>query len=170
MDELGIAAATGAALVTAMFLLKKLGFVEQWLARERFSRLARVVVRVGQTNEAYFRSLEGMLQTLESLRARTEQAEQRLRSIVAEPADERRMPVRRPKNRHKPKRNSAKQATDRRSRTTGARVAPAAIASAAPSQANKPGRSFPRSEAAVENRAETLSVENKRPRVNGTAE
>jgi hypothetical protein len=170
MNELGIAAATGAALVTAMLLLKKIGFVEQWLARERFARLARVVVRVGQTNEAYFRSLEGMLQTLESLRARTEEAEQRLWSIVAEPADDRRMPVRRPKVRQKPKQSSAKQVTDRRNRTSGVRVAPAAVAGAAPPQANKPGRSFPRSEAAVENRAETLSVENKRPRINGTAE
>jgi hypothetical protein len=170
MDGLGIAAATGAALVTALFLLKKVGFVEQWLARERFSRLARVVVRVGQTNEAYFRSLEGMLKTLESLRARTEEAEQRLWSIVAEPAGERRAPVRRLTKRQKPKRSGAKQASSRGVRTSAARVAPAVSAGASPSQANKPGRSFPRSEAAVDNRADTVLVENKRPRVNGTAE
>jgi hypothetical protein len=195
MDELGIVGATGVVLITVGFLLKKLGLFEQWLARARFSRLSTVVAQVGQTNEAYFRSLEGMLQTLERLRAHTEEAEQRLWSIVAQSGEERRkrrptaalfaagasdptaraaMPNRRARRSKtgqsaKP-RSGAKLSGERRTTDTSADVAASPVAAGPSSQANKSGRSFARSETAMENRADSLSIENRRPRVNGTAD
>jgi wyosine [tRNA(Phe)-imidazoG37] synthetase (radical SAM superfamily) len=192
MDVLWIAAATGAALITALFLLQKLRFVEQWLARERFSRFDKVVGSVEQTNEAYFRSLEAMLKTLESLRARTKETEQRLLGIVAQPADERRerrqaaellgsgdldsaaiaamlnVPVSQRKNRRKPKPTSgSKQAAVRQTSTNQERPAPGVVTTAPAPQSKKPMR---RDEFAAATRAEALSGENKKTGVNGTAE
>ena len=195
MDVLWIAAATGAALITALFLLHKLRFVEQWLARERFSRFDKVVGSVEQTNEAYFRSLEAMLKTLESLRARTKETEQRLWGIVALPDSERRerrqgpglpvpadmdstaiaaimnVPVSQRKNRRKPKpKSGSKQPAVRQTSTHQERSALGVVTTAPAPQAKKPMRPLARDEFAAATRAEAVSGENKKTGVNGAAE
>jgi hypothetical protein len=193
MDTLWIAV-VGAVMITAvLFVLKKVRFVEQWLARERFYRFNRVVSTVEQTNEAYFRSLEAMLKTLESLRAQTDEAEQRLWSIVAQPADERRerrqaagllvagdVPsagiaeilnarLGEQKSRQRAKAGGrGKQPSGSRLGAKPHRSVP--VGTATVPVANKPTRTFARPETGTDNHADALIGDNKRARINGASE
>jgi hypothetical protein len=193
MDTLWIAVAGGVLITAALFSLRRLRFVEQWLARERFYRFNRVVSTVEQTNEAYFRSLEAMLKTLELLRAQTDEAEHRLWNIVAQPADERRerrqaagllvagdvpsaglaeiLNARRGEQKSRQRAKTpgpVKQPSGSRSGAKPQRSIP--VGTAAVPVPNKPARAFSRPEAGADNRADALTGENKRARINGASE
>ncbi len=89
MELSWIAGATAIVLFSVLFLARKNRGVAKRKWKDCFSRFDDVVRGVEMTNGAYFRSLEMMLKNLESVRARTEQAEQRLWGIVARPSIER---------------------------------------------------------------------------------
>jgi len=190
MDTMWIAGATGAALIIALLLLKKLPFVEQWLARERFARFHRLVLSIEQTNEAYFHSLEAMLKTLESLRAQTDEMEHRLRSIVAEPIEKRRQrggdidravdsaalaamldaSVRRKVQRNPKSESDTDSPTTVQNTTSRSRLTPAAVIRTQAPQAAKSARGLVRPEVVADHRANGQSLDNKKTRLNGVAE
>lgn len=89
MDVSWIAGASAILLFSVLFLVKKNRGVTRRKWKDCFSRFDDVIRSVEMTNGAYFRSLEMMLKNLESVRARTEQVEQRLWGIIARPGIER---------------------------------------------------------------------------------
>lgn len=84
-----IAAANGAFLLALLGVVlgMRRGANRKW--KDQFAQFDDAVRSSEMTNSAYFRSLEQMLKNLEFVRACTEQAEQRLSSIVARPGAER---------------------------------------------------------------------------------
>lgn len=89
MDSIWTTMMSAALVALGLFLLTKYQVSKKWKWRDRFDGFDEAVRGVEQTNMAYFRSLELMLRNMESVRALTEQAEQRLWGIVARPGIER---------------------------------------------------------------------------------
>jgi hypothetical protein len=63
-----------------------------WFSRDPFARFDRLVAEVCRSNEAYFRSLDQMLDALESLRTRAQEAERRLGEMAVRTPEEPREP------------------------------------------------------------------------------
>ena len=89
MDTIWIGAASAFLLLGVLFGASKRRGGAAWKWGGRFERLDSVVGNAENSSVAYFRSLELMLKNLETVRARTEHAEQRLWEIVARPNLER---------------------------------------------------------------------------------
>jgi len=89
MDTIWIGAASALLLLGVLFRTLKRQGGATWKWGSRFERLDSVVGNAEDSSVAYFRSLELMLKNLETVRSRTEHAEQRLWEIVARPNLER---------------------------------------------------------------------------------
>jgi hypothetical protein len=197
MDAIAMAITSAALLAVVWFVLKKypVGARRKW--RDPFAGFDEVVRRVEQANGEYFRSLELMLKNLETLRLRTEQAEQRLWGIVARPGIERQdryeaaelllvqgqkpakvasmlnLPLSQIKSMLGPRGLSGRQETPKAKK---AGAAPASldrnerIDSISAPRAKRTARSTPYDPAAAADGVEFFAGENRRPRVNGTAE
>jgi len=89
MDTIWIGAASALLLLGLLLRAFRRQGGGTWKWGGRFERLDSVVGNAEDSSVAYFRSLELMLKNLETVRARTEHAEQRLWEIVARPNLER---------------------------------------------------------------------------------
>ena len=92
MDPL-IGTAAGLAALVLVVLVAVVGHRRSaWFSRDPFARFDRLVSQVCRSNEAYFRSLDQMLDALESLRTRAQEAERRLGEMALRSPEERREP------------------------------------------------------------------------------
>ncbi len=159
METLWIAITSAALLASVGFVLTKGPFGAKRKWRDPFEGFEGAIRGVEQTEAAYFHSLELMLTNLETVRARTEQAEQRLWGIVTRPGIEWHTF------------SGADGARKTNKRNAGTRLDPkmrTQIASARRARRGAPpiAHDGPLADRAVDFRA----GENKRPRFNGTAE
>jgi len=89
INWLWISAVNGAVLLALLGIVmgRRRGAKRNW--KDQFAQFDDAVRSAEMSNAAYFRSLEQMLKNLESVRALTEQTEQRLSGIVARPGTDR---------------------------------------------------------------------------------
>ena len=88
MDPL-VGTAAGLAALVLVVLVAVVGHRRSgWLSRDPFARFDRLVTEVCRSNEAYFRSLDHMLDALESLRTRAQEAERRLADMAVRSPEE----------------------------------------------------------------------------------
>jgi hypothetical protein len=197
MDAIAMAITSVALLAIAWFVLKKYPLATRRKWRDPFAGFDEVVRGVEQTNAEYFCSLDLMLRNLETLRVRMEQAEQKLWGIVARPGAERQdryeaaelllaqgqkpakvasmlnLPLSQVKSMLGPRGLSGAQEMPKAKKAGAAQAkldrneridSPSAL------RAKRTSRSVPHNQAAASDGAQTLAGENKRPRLNGSAE
>jgi hypothetical protein len=83
-----ILSASAVLLVSALFMLRQNRYGENSARDQNLAQLQEVVRTAETTNNGFFRSLELVQKNLESLLARAESAEQRLRNLMLQPGAE----------------------------------------------------------------------------------
>ena len=159
METLLIGITSAALLASVGFVLRERLFGAKRKWRDPFEGFEAAIRDVEQTEATYFHSLELMLTNLETVRARTEQAEQRLWGIVARPGIEWRT-FGAADGAAKTNKRNASARLDHKMRTQ--------IASAR--QARKGTQPIAHDGPLADRTADFRVGENKRPRFNGTAE